>query len=826
MKPSFAARFAAKSPITILLMLAISASLPLASSHPVSQMPGVPGTSTIQLKGLLDRVTIRRDERGIAYIEANNDEDLYFAQGFVTASDRLWQMDLGRRSARGELAEVLGTQAMEEDKRHRRFGFAQVAEAEVAQASPHDRKVLEAYAKGVNAYIDSLDRKSLPPEFQILQYKPRPWTAADSLAIPKLFFETLSTSWRLDVMREALSGLPPEKLALLLPVKSPLDVLVVGSDRKPARKKAARLEMPQALPHGLGSGVDAAAATTMKDMVQDAEVEARSLARVGLYAEALAASNNWVASGKRTVSGKPLLANDPHLAPSAPPIWYMVHLTAPGIRVAGVTAGGIPGVVIGHNERIAWGFTNVGPDVQDLYVERFDPNNPRRYLTPGGWRDAEIRREQIKVRKDFVSTATDTVDLDVTVTRHGPIIYENAGKRYALRWTAIDPKLNKAVGLDSMNRAGNWKEFTAAISNYTGATQNMVYADVDGHIGYYAAGVIPIRKSGDGSLPYDGSTDAGEWTSFIPFKELPHVFDPPSGLIITANQRIVGDSYPYFLTHSWAQPYRAKRISDLLNKKPKLNADDFRATLGDVYSIAGITFTKQAASILRPQLTPADGKLRESIAAMQAWDGRLNTESAIAPLVTQMRIAFRTRIINAAIGSELAKSFGWSNFDTTLDRILTEQSAAWLPPEFKSYADLLRACYADARQALSRSLGEDESKWTWGNMVKARFSHPLSVVPLIGLQFTIPPFPQNGTPFTLGATVNVGAAVSMRLIADPSDWDKTQHGITLGQSGVPSSPHWNDQLDDWRAVTPRAFPFSKTAIAKATRQTLTLEPKR
>lgn len=823
MKRSFAARL----PIVLLLVLSVSASLPLApfaSPHP-SQTSADP--KTFQLTGLTDRVTVRRDERGIPYIEARNDEDLYFAQGFVTAGDRLWQMDLGRRSARGELAEVLGNQVLEEDKRHRRFGFAQVAEAELAMASASDRKVLEAYAKGVNSYIASLDSKSLPPEFQILQYKPRPWTAADSLVIPKLFFETLSTSWRLDVMREALTGLPPEKLAGLLPVTSPLDVLVVGHDRKPPRAKASRAKQPDVLPTGDAPAFDAvAAAARMRDMVQDAAVESRSLARVGLHAEALAASNNWVASGKRTVSGKPLLANDPHLAPSAPPIWYMVHLTAPGIRVAGVTAGGIPGVIIGHNERIAWGFTNVGPDVQDLYAEKFDPNNPQRYMTPSGWRDAEVRREQIKVRKDFVSSDTNTVDLDVTVTRHGPIIYENAGKRYALRWTAIDPKLNKGVGLEGLNRAGSWKEFTAAISNYTGATQNMVYADVDGNIGYYAAGVIPIRKSGDGSLPYDGATDAGEWASFIPFKELPNLFNPPSGLIITANQRIVGTSYPHFLTHSWAQPYRAKRISDLLNKKPKLSADDYRATLGDVYSIAGVIFTRQATKILRPHLRPADESLRRTIAAMDSWDGQLNAESTSAPLITQMRIAFRTRIINAAVGSELAKSFGWSTFDTTLDRILTEQSPAWLPPEFKSYAELLRACHTDARQALSRSLGEDESKWIWGNMVKSRFPHPLSPVPLIGLQFTIPPFPQNGTAFMLGATVNVGAAVSMRLIADPGDWDKTQHGITLGQSGLPSSPHWKDQLDDWRAVTPRAFPFTDQAIARATKETLTLEPKR
>ena len=822
MNPTHIRRF------TFWLLLASFLVLPWPTLEVSSQT--TPAAKSIDVVGLRDRVTVRRDDRGIPYIEAKNDADLYFAQGYVTASDRLWQMDFLRRTARGQLAEVLGSLAVEEDKRHRRFGFAQVAEAEVAQASPQERALLEHYAKGVNAYIASLDAKSLPPEFQILQYKPGPWTPADSLSITKLFFESLSTSWRLDLMREALAGLPPEKIAGLLPETSPIDVLVVGSDKTPAGKKKSQKKK---LSSFAGTRVDdrrfelAAAATLIQALARDEAIESRSLARVGLHAEALAASNNWVVSGKRTLSGKPLLANDPHLAPSAPPIWYMVHLSAPGIRVAGVTAGGFPGVVIGHNDRIAWGFTNVGPDVQDLYLEKFDPANPRRYQTPAGWSEAEIRHEQIKVRKDFASTATDTVDLDVTVTRHGPIVFENGGKRYALRWTAIDPKLNKADGLNTLNRAGNWKEFTNAISRYTGATQNMVYTDVDGHIGYYAAGVIPIRKSGDGSRPYDGSTDAGEWTGFIPFERLPHLFDPPSGLIITANQRIVGTDYPYFLTHSWAQPYRARRIHDLLSKKPKLTAEDFRTVLGDVYAIAGITFARATAKILRPQLTsPADDKLRQTLSAFDSWDGRLNVDSPVAPVVSQMRIAFRTRIINAAIGAELAKSFGWSNFDTTLDRLITDQPADWLPQEFKSYSDLLRACHTDARKVLTERLGADESQWTWGNMVKARFPHPLSVAPLVGMQFTIPPIPQNGTPALLGATVNVGASVSMRLIADPSDWDKTQHGITLGESGLPSSPHWKDQLDDWRAVTPRVFPFSEAAIAKATKETLTLEPKK
>ena len=782
----------------------------------VSSQTGV--VATQEIAGLKARVTVRRDERGIPYISANNDEDLYFTQGYVTASDRLWQMDLFRRTARGELAEVLGEKALEEDKRHRTMGFAPAADAEASQASPQARAVLEAYASGVNAYISSLEPKMLPVEFQILQYKPRPWTPADSLIIVKLFYETLSSSWRLDVMRDALRELPAEKLALLLPETSPLDVLVVGKDRKKKQAGRTKVVVNTASPRQVDEEFWSSLAT-------EASIEERSLARIGFYSESLAASNNWVVSGKRTASGRPLLANDPHLSPSAPPIWYLVHLAAPGVRVAGVTTPGLPGVVIGHNEHIAWGFTNVGPDVQDLYLEKFDPANPQKYLAPAGWRDAKIRHEEIAVRKNFTDTATNTITLDVTVTRHGPIIFEKDGKRYALRWTALDPKLNNADGFYLQNRARNWKEFTTALRSYTGPMQNMVYADAEGHIGYYAAGRVPIRKSGDGSIPYDGSTDAGEWVSFIPFEKLPQLFDPPAGIIVTANQRIVGNDYPYFLTHFWAQPYRARRILDLLEQKQKITANDFRAIQGDVYSIAGVNFARGAAKIVKGDSAAANNdQLRDQVSAFETWDGLLTVDSRIAPVVAQMRLAFRDRIIKGSIGDERAKIFGWNNFDTTLDWLLTQQPREWLPKEFASYAALLRSSYTDARQTLTKNLGADETNWTWGNMVKSRFPHPLAAVPLIGLQFTIAPLPQNGTGYLLGATVNVGAPVSMRLIADPGDWDHTLHGITLGESGSPTSPHWKDQLEDWRAVTPRVFPFSEAAIAAAAKQSIVFQP--
>lgn len=772
-------------------------------------------SNSIQIAGLHDRVTIRRDERGIPYIEAANDDDLYFAQGYVTASDRLWQMDLLRRNVRGELAEVLGPAALSQDQRHRTLGWGRIVDATAAQMAPQMRAVLESYAKGVNAFIESRNNQNLPPEFLILQYKPRPWLPGDSLAIGKLLYEILSNTWQYDVMRASMADLPKAKRDELLVVTSPLDVLVVGMDRvnqSHRNSSPAPISLDESLPATLAQIANGRTPATAPYPFSDGQVSA----------ELTQASNNWVVSGKLTASGKPLLANDPHLPPFAPSIWYMTELVAPGVHVAGVTFPGGPGIVIGHNDQIAWGATNLGPDVQDLYLEKFDKEKPGRYLTPTGWRDAEVRHEQIKVRKGFADASTETQNFDVTVTRHGPIVLEKDGARYALRWPAFESNSVEFEGLFLANRARNWKEFTAALSRYTGPTQNFIYADVKGHIGYYGAGRIPIRKTGDGSVPYDGSTDAGEWTGFIPFDKLPHQFDPRSGIIVTANQRVAGTDYPYFLTHEWAQPYRARRIFDLLSQKQKLTADDFRRIQGDTYSIAGAIFAREAVKILSGQTM--DDKMKASIASFATWDGRVDADSRVAPLVAQMRIAFRQHVLKAALGEQLFKTFVWPNSDLLIDRVISEQRREWLPQEFKSYADLLRASYAEGREALTKKLGADESKWTWGAMSPASFGHPLAPAPFVGAQFTITPFPQGGTPFLLGATVNVGSSVSMRFIADPSDWDKTQHGIALGESGLPTSPHWSDQLADWRAVTPRAFPFTNSAVANATKETMILEP--
>ncbi|HVF86622.1 MAG TPA: penicillin acylase family protein [Pyrinomonadaceae bacterium] len=809
------------------IVSALLASLSLgliASGRQSSGAQNIKSSGEVKIDGLRDRVVVRRDERGIPYIEAANESDLYFAQGYVTASDRLWQMDLLRRTARGELSEIFGKIVLEEDKRRRTYGFANVAEATVAHAPAEVRAALEAYARGVNAYVASLTPETLPSEFRILKYTPRPWTIVDSIVVGKNFAEALSNTWRLDVMREKFAGLPAEKRRAIFPVASAGDVLVVGRDRTLRKNPFSEIDSRRAskrtqLPDGDSTRL-------MRALAEIEATAALTRSRIGLFMEDSAASNNWVVSGRRTASGKPLLADDPHLQPTAPSIWYMTHLSAPGLRVAGVATPGAPGIIIGHNERIAWGVTNLGSDVQDVYREKFDPQNPRRYQTPAGWRDAEVRREEIKVRKSPTSPETETVSHDVTVTRHGPVVFEQDGARYALRWTALNPQVVDFEAFGKINRARNWNEFREALKTYRGPTQNFVYADVDGHIGYYGAGQIPVRKSGDGSLPYDGATDAGEWTGFIPFDELPHLYNPPSGIIVTANSRVVGESYPHHLTHAWSAPDRARRIYDLLTAKQKLTIDDFRAVQGDVHSLSAAVFAREVVEVARAEKAGdgGDDKWQETTRMFDGWDGNLEADSRATLLALEMRDVLQRKILAATLGEEMAKAYVWGNRATFINWIISERPRAWLPPEHEDYAALLRACMTEARSALAKRYGADESQWTWGRATQVRFQHPISAVPVIGQQFSIAPFPQRGGGGGF-ATVNVGSGVSMRLIADTADWDKTQQGIALGVSGDPASPHWSDQLSDWRAAAPRAFPFTDKAVAGAAEAVLVLTPK-
>jgi penicillin G amidase len=760
----------------------ILATLVLCCLSVIATASQVSGTN---LSGLSDPVTVRRDARSVLYIDAANDRDAAFVQGFETARDRLFQMDLLRRVARGETAEIFGRAALEEDKRWRRFGFTRISEQSLRYLSPDLQAALESYARGVNAYIGGLSDENLPVEMRMLQYRPRPWTAADSIVIGAILSDALSTTWRYDLIRASLQKWPKEKLNEITEGVTDFDVVLFGKDKKwPVAQMPRSIEVTETL----------MAAGSEHEIIRQ-----RSLERIGLYAEELAASNNWVISGKRTFDGKPILANDPHLSPQAPGIWHMVHITTPQVRVAGVTFPGVPGVVLGHNEWIAWGATNVGPDVQDLYLETF--NDKGEYRTPSGWAEPTVRREAVKVRTNPAQTSTEEVFVDVVETRHGPIILEEGGKRYALRWTALDPKNSVFGAFHRMNRARNWTDFKNALRTYGGPAQNFIYADVKGNIGWQVASRIPVRRTGDGALPYDGSGTDGDWVGFIPFEEFPSLYNPPSGLIVTANQRIVGTSYKYQqLSRDAAPPWRARRILDELERRKAITMDDVRDVQHDDYNLPLVRLAK--ALVGSGAVSPATANV------LSGWNGRMTPDSRGALLANEIRNCLANRIAEAnppAPASIIRERI--------LDRAVAIRSAQWLPAGVSSYSDLFKACDASVRSSLSdpKRFGPDDTKWTWGRVWMSRFAHPLASVPLIGGQFTVPSVPISGS----GQTPNVGSGVSMRHITSPGNWDATRLVIPLGQSGDPRSPFFKDQFEAWRTGTPMLLPFTRAAVEKA-----------
>jgi len=778
-------------------------------SDTVKLKPGV-DTTCIEVPALIDTVTIARDRRGIPYIEASNEKDLYFAQGYATASDRLWQMDFLRRTARGQLSEILGPDALEVDKLHRIYGFTGVAEKLLERASISTRTALESYATGVNAFIKQCSAESLPLEFRILRYQPKSWSAVDSLALGKLFAEKLSFTVDADILRALMSDLPFEKYAALLPEISPLDVTPDGTDTPHKSKSTNR-----------SGHRERTKFNELEISILTEFLKATRKSRAATGGDGQVGSNSWVVSGARTVSRKPMLASDPHLPPTSPSIWHITHLSTGDLRVCGVSVPGVPGVMIGHNEHIAWGITNLCPDVQDLYVERFDSNDSCSYNTPSGWRTAEVRREGISVRKSSDGSQNELATLDVKTTRHGPIMLENDSIGLALRWTAFDTEIIDLDTFLAINRARNWDDFATALSGYGGPPQNFTYADVDGHIGYHSAGRVPIRRTGDGRLPYDGATDDGEWLGFIPFEELPHVFDPPSGVVIMANQRIVSDDYRHHLTDNWRVPYRARRIYDRLQTDRKLNVDEFLSIQGDTYSYPDAIYAVELLKLATP-LVGSSAEWREVVEVIDGWDGYSSSGSTVLPLVTEMRKSFRRHILEATIDTELAQLFEWRNESTFLDQLLIERPAGWLPEGFTSYESLLLACYREALNTLSTQLGGDRKQWTWGRLAQVRFPHPLERIASVGSRFATTTFPQN----TGGSmpTVNAGSRVSLRFIADLSDWDSTRLCLPLGQSGDPASAHRQDQLDEWRDVAPSSLPFSHDAIATATQTILVMTP--
>jgi len=850
--------------------------------RPLPQLDG-----SVLVAGISSKVRVVRDGQGVPTIEAATLEDLFFAQGYVTAQDRLWQMDILRRAAAGELSEVIGEDTLPMDREQRILGLRLAAEAAEKTISARDRVYLEAYARGVNAFLESHgDRLSL--EFRLLKYTPRPWTVTDSLLIgarmvqdlthyevpPALTREKIlaklgpeltadlyvNSSWRdrpptevrrMDEGPAVHSGdqdededdeeeMDPEggsgRLTSVAPQGIERDCrLIYGRGSCSTREKP----LPQGTQWNTGEilATDRASNNTSTSLawMPGYDISEDDSFRPG--------SNNWVVSGQHTVSGKPLLANDMHLDHEMPNLWFEAHLISGNFDVAGVTLPGVPFVIVGHNRRIGWGFTNVGAAVEDDYIEEF--NVQGQYKTPVGWRDAQHRLETIHVK------GKPDVALDVVTTRHGPIITDllaGETRKIALRWTLQDGMGLMFFDVDS---AQNWDEFRKAFSTFGAPGQNVVYADVDGHIGYQATGRVPMRAAGDGTLPVSGGgDDAHEWKGFIPFDEMPHVYDPPSGILATANGRITPEGYKYSMGTEWEAPWRTNRIYRVLESGRKFAPADMLALQMDVSS----TYDRFCADKFVYAVDHAESaseRAKRAADILRDWDGRMSAASAAPTIETKARQELARLLLEPKLGAAEAsalgtssgaasgalswKSYRWAMSSVWLENVLTKQPARWLPPGFSDYGSLLTAAVENAvkqtgvgsRDAatFAGKVPTDLSQWKWGKNYPVEIEHyVLRQLPVIG-RFTGPgPHPLSGSTYTVKA-VGRGFGPSERLTWDFANFDDSTLNLVTGESGIFLSPYYMDQWAAWYEGSTFAFPFTSGAIEKNKKHEMTLGPR-
>lgn len=746
----------------------------------------------VRLAGLSAAVEVIRDPNGIPYIYAQNDRDAFFALGYVHAQDRLWQMELQRRIGAGRLSEVLGESTVKADQFLRTLGIYRAAQAAWPALSAQAQIALQAYADGVNAFLAS--GHPLPPEFVILGFKPEPWQPADSLVWAKMMAWNLGDTYSRDIYRAQLAAaLGPERAGQLLPGYPVGAPIILPSD---------------------------ATATGLR------EVETILREQFGLGGEHVG-SNNWVVSGARTAGGKPLLANDPHLSAQIPSIWYLAALHGDRLHAVGATLPGLPAIVIGHNADIAWGVTNLGPDVQDLYVERVNPDNPNQVEVNGRWVDMTIVAEEIKVKGQ-----EKPIRWAARATRHGPLISDvtsHRGQALALRWPSLDPGDTTIDAFLGINYAKNWDDFTAALRKYVAPSQNFVYADRTGNIGYYGPGRIPVRAKGDGSVPVPGWNDEYAWAGWIPFEELPHAYNPNSGYIITANNRVTPDDYPYFITYDWAAPYRAQRIVELLSAKNGLTVDDFARIQADQRSA-------QAQELLPVLLSiaPETDEQRRALELLRSWDGVLAAESAAAAIYEAWYAHLYEALMGDDVGGTLADTLLTGHNPTLLAQILIGKNRAWcedvLTPEGEDCRASARVALEKALEDLTKRMGKDMTKWRWGEIHRTQFPHnPFSqVAPLKrffhrsietgGDMFTV-----NPSPYRLAARYDANWVPSYRQIVDLADWENSRFMHTTGQSGHPLSPHYADLIPQWRAVAYVPMHWERGRVQATA--TLVLQPK-
>jgi penicillin G amidase len=808
--------------VFLILLIAASAGIWWFVYRPLPQVDGI-----IVVNGLHRDVTVDRDRWGIPHIRADSTEDMVEAQGYVMAQDRLWQMDLLRRAARGQLSEIFGPAVLSVDKKFRTLGFGRAAEREAEAASGEPRVIVEAYARGVNRFIEQ-HQNQLPLEFSLLQYKPQSWTPADTFVIGGYMYETLTDTWEDELNRaKVIEHVGLDRAKDLFSPEAAMDHFIVGdpNDKKDGSQhahsrddedddddemesddviKAQNLKPGVPSEDEIPAGINSMLWPVARDFLSGTNREVRQ--SLG--------SNNWVVSGAHTATGKPLLANDTHLELSVPSIWYQVHLTAPGWNVAGFTFPGAPLVVIGHNDRIAWGFTNNGADVQDLYIETFNPAAPDEYRVNGAWKRAQTLDEVIHVKGQADEHVV------VVSTRHGPVVRRDGNKGYALRWTATEPGA-LSNSYNWLGAATNWDEFRKVIKLSWGPAQNAVYADVAGNIGYVMSARVPIRKKGHGEVPVPGDTDDYEWTGYIPFEQLPQALNPESGLIVTANARVTGPDYKPYLTDRWEEPYRTARIFDLLQGRHDLRPEDMLKVQNDTYSYPHMFLAEQLSAAAK-SVPPRDGRARYLIPQLKDWNGIANADSVEVSFLQAVRRSLLEMILQPYLGND-TELYEWRSM-AFLQKVLTERPAKWLPPGYKNYEELLTAAADHAVSKLAEQTKSQRPKdWPWKRFNSLQMLHPMGQAGILKLLFSISDKPQSGTAYSVRAA-GKRHGPSERFVANPANWDDSILLITSGESGQLASSHYTDQFTFWYEGKPIVLPFSDGAEKATRKHTLTLKP--
>lgn len=679
--------------------------------------------------------TVRRDARGVPHIEASSWQDAIFLQGFVTAQDRLWQMDVLRRFGGGELAAVFGPAALAEDERVRRMRMREIAEEDVSRLRPEDRALMVEYARGVNYFIDT-HRDNYPLEFSLPghQYDPRDWTMTDSVVVGLVMFRNLTDSAASDFDKGRLLQMcvEPRKFHLLFPA-------VQGGYVNPG-------------------------------------------------------SNAWAVSGAHTADGKPIAANDPHLEYGIPGTWHLVHLKAPGLDVSGAALPGVPGVISGHNRQIAWGVTNLQADVMDLYAEQIDERTGQ-YAFQGKAEQAQLDRQFIGVKDGK------PVQLDTWVTRHGPIVMHQDGKAYSMRWSTAD---GFGFPFFDIDRAENWQQFRAALSIFWGPCQNFIYADKAGNIGYQAAGRVPIRRNFDGDVPLDGSSGNFEWDGYIPFEQLPNVYNPDGGIAATANQNPFPPGYPYRVNGSYADTYRVDQIRSLLKAKPRLTVDDMLAVQKDVYSAYDFFLAQQIITAFQKNGSN-DELIRDAIPVLRKWNGQMEKDQAAPMMMELLSNTMRAALVRGTVETS-GRPVQPPNLlprPSIVESLLNSRPAGWIPGN--SWNSWLLQNFASALQEGRKQQGTPVAHWRWGRMLEWKLAHPIGKqLPFVDRFFDIGAVEMSGA----GTTVKQTTATlgpSERMVVDFGNIDNSVQNLVAGESGSVASPHYKDQ---WPAYyTGKSFPM-------------------